>query len=307
MTSAPGDRATAGRNRSMSLLDELTVNALDPGYQQTVDRRVSGAGTADQPGGRRDHPRRYPRRRRGLLVAGLLVAGLLLATAAAQARSRAPASAQVRSSLAADVAARTRDTDALQSQVAQLRVQVAAARGRGLAATRSGTAMAEQVAALEEANGGTPLRGPGLRVTLADATLPTPDPLAATKRPSALPGDAGRIADRDVQDVVNALWAAGAEAISVGGQRLTPQTAIRAAGQAILVDFRPLSPPYDVIALGEQSQLGNRFGDSPTARRFRTYAATYGIGFTIRSERALTVPVGAGPPLRAARPPAPAP
>ena len=47
--------------------------------------------------------------------------------------------------------------------------------------------------------------------------------------------------DRDLQVIVNGLWAAGAEAIAVNGQRLTACSAIRSAGEAILVDFRPLS------------------------------------------------------------------
>ena len=46
---------------------------------------------------------------------------------------------------------------------------------------------------------------------------------------------------RDLQIVVNGLWASGAEAVSVNGQRLTSKAAIRFAGQAILVNYRPLT------------------------------------------------------------------
>ena len=55
--------------------------------------------------------------------------------------------------------------------------------------------------------------------------------------------DTGRVLDRDLQVMVNALWAAGAEAIAINGQRLTARSAIRYAGEAILLDFRPLVPP----------------------------------------------------------------
>ena len=60
----------------------------------------------------------------------------------------------------------------------------------------------------------------------------------------------------DLQNVANALWAAGAEAIAINGQRLTATSTIRAAGNAILVDFRPVTSPYEVSAIGP-----GRYGD----------------------------------------------
>ena len=84
-------------------------------------------------------------------------------------------------------------------------------------------------------------RGPGMRLTLDDA--PAKD---ATKNAGRQPAQQrrarqGRVIARDLQIVVNGLWASGAEAISVNGQRLTSKAAIRFAGQAILVDYRPLT------------------------------------------------------------------
>src|SRR5207302_160556 len=60
----------------------------------------------------------------------------------------------------------------------------------------------------------------------------------------------GLVLDRDLQDVANELWHDGAEAIAINGQRLTATTTIRAAGGAILVDFRPVTAPYQVSAIG---------------------------------------------------------
>jgi uncharacterized protein YlxW (UPF0749 family) len=65
----------------------------------------------------------------------------------------------------------------------------------------------------------------------------------------------GRVRDADLQDVVNGLWAAGAEAVAVDGQRLTALSAIRSAGESVLVDLRPLSPPYTVEAVGDPAAL----------------------------------------------------
>ena len=74
--------------------------------------------------------------------------------------------------------------------------------------------------------------------------------------------DIGRVRDRDLQRVINGLWESGAEAISINGQRLTALSAIRAAGDAILVDNRPLVPPYTVLAVGDGERLSRRFQNS---------------------------------------------
>ena len=110
----------------------------------------------------------------------------------------------------------------------------------------------------------------------------------------------GRVLDRDLQDVTNALWAAGTEAMSINGLRLTVQTAIRSAGEAILVDFRPLSPPYVLRAVGDPARLEPDFVDSPTGRRFATYTSLYQLGFEVARARELLLPAaGADEPPNA--------
>jgi uncharacterized protein YlxW (UPF0749 family) len=83
------------------------------------------------------------------------------------------------------------------------------------------------------------LAGPGAVVTVTDA-------------PGAEAGSLNRVLDRDLQDIVNALWREGARGIAVDDERLTARSAIRSAGEAILVNYRPLQPPYVVTALGVQ-------------------------------------------------------
>ena len=72
--------------------------------------------------------------------------------------------------------------------------------------------------------------------------------------------------DDDLQLVVNALWAAGAEAISINGQRLGPTTAIRFAGEAVLVDFRPVTNPYEISAIGDPDTLSLDVPDGPAGQ-----------------------------------------
>ena len=73
----------------------------------------------------------------------------------------------------------------------------------------------------------------------------------------------GVILDTDLQSLVNALWTAGAEAISINGNRLTSLTAIRFAGRAITVDYRSLTPPYVIDAIGNPETLPARLLETP--------------------------------------------
>ena len=96
----------------------------------------------------------------------------------------------------------------------------------------------------------------------------------------------------DLQIVSNGLWAAGAEAISINGQRLTTRSAIRFAGQAILVDFRPLVRPYVVTAIGDAKALQSSFGSSPTGSYLKSLEDNYGIPVAISGSASLTCPAG---------------
>lgn len=279
------DPSSAGRrvDGSMSLLVDMSAAALDPSYAEAAARRRSGVA----------RPRLSMSRR---LLVGVLLVGLGTGVAAAQARQRADEIGASRRALLNDVRDRTAATDRLAEKAATLRSAVGASRAQALGTDARGREAAAEVATLELASGGVAVRGQGLVVTLDDAR----DAGVAASDRGGQPGD-GRIYDRDVQDVVNALWAAGAEAISVNDQRLTSQTAIRSAGEAVLVDLRPLSPPYVLRAIGGVDALEPAFVDSPTARRFQTWTSLYGLGFEVRRARDLRLPAGGAPDLRLAR------
>jgi uncharacterized protein YlxW (UPF0749 family) len=110
------------------------------------------------------------------------------------------------------------------------------------------------------------------------------------------------VLDLDLQELVNGLWAAGAEAVSINDLRLTARTAIRSAGEAILVDYRPLSPPYVVRAIGDPRALEPTFADSAEGRRLSTYTTLYGLRYDLRSAGDLHLPAGSAPEPRAATP-----
>lgn len=279
--------ATTGQQRrvdaSMSLLVDIETSALDPAYAEASrGKRGEGGGGA------------LRRRASGGTVALLLViTGLLVATTVVQARLRAPAAERTRSALERDIRRESDQVDALSRELEQLRTSTTRARNDALTATTTGAALAAQLDRLEAAVGETPVAGAGLRVRLDDAPEPQQNPVAGDQ-----PADTSRILDRDVQDVVNELWSGGAQAIAVNGIRLSAQTAIRSAGQAVLVDFQPLSPPYEVTAIGDPVALDTSFGASQTASRLRTYAQAYGIRFSYKRVSKASVPAAGSTSLR---------
>jgi uncharacterized protein YlxW (UPF0749 family) len=115
------------------------------------------------------------------------------------------------------------------------------------------------------------------------------------------------VRDGDLQLVVNSLWAAGAEAVSINGQRLGPTTAIRFAGEAVLVDFRPVTNPYRVSAIGNPGTLSRRFLASPEVGALAVISKSFGLRFDFAQEDQLNLPAASVPELRAAGVPEPVP
>ncbi|HEX7321632.1 MAG TPA: DUF881 domain-containing protein, partial [Mycobacterium sp.] len=109
------------------------------------------------------------------------------------------------------------------------------------------------------------------------------------------------ILDRDLQLVVNSLWASGAEAISVDGVRIGPNVTIRQAGGAILVDNSPVASPYTVLAVGSPQQLQQGFDRSNGLYRLRLLEVSYGVGVTVSAADGLRLPAGAVRDVRFAK------
>jgi uncharacterized protein YlxW (UPF0749 family) len=275
----------------MSLLVDMMADTLDQGYAERAARAQQAP-----PAG----PARGPRRRRHLVpLVGILAVGVLTGAAVAEVRDRSAADRGLRGELAAEVARRTADSDALARRAAALRDDVAAVREQALGADAAGRAAQERLDALGAASATTAVRGPGVVVTLEDA--PTDDPVGEDPLRGGTVSE-GRVRDADLQDAVNGLWAAGAEAVAVDGQRLTALSAIRSAGESVLVDLRPLSPPYVVEAVGDPSRLEVRFVDGPSGRRLTTLASLYGIRFEVSRADELDLLAAGTPELRAATP-----
>lgn len=230
----------------------------------------------------------------------VLVIGLLLAAAYVQASAGAPQAAKTRAALANDVRVRSALTDRLQRQADADRSQLSRERSQALADSAAGRQLAGALRHLEVATSLVPLDGPGLALTVADAPV-RPDPVTGQPPPTD-PTGPGRVQDRDLAGLVNGLWAAGAEAVSVDGQRLSPVSTIRSAGGAILVDFRPVSSPYELQAIGNADRMQAQFTDSPVSRSFSTIAQVYGLTFSVRRQARLALPAAPAPQLQYAVP-----
>ncbi len=210
-------------------------------------------------------------RRQRLLVAAVALglAGFVLALGVSSQVLNAPAVDSLRAQLIERVEAADSRNRELVDVSGALRDDLRAAQQEGLGVSGAGRTVADEVAELELVTGYTAAVGPGALVTLDDAP-----PDETSEDP-----ELERVLDKDLQLAVNGLWAAGAEAIAVNGQRLTAQSAIRSAGGAILVNYRPLKPPYRVEAIGPQN-LAGRFEQTPDAAQLRDVSAQFGIGLT---------------------------
>ena len=271
---------------SMSLLVDLMQDAADPAYAEAAAARP----VQQAPRG----PRAARRVASGALVVALV--GVLTGIAAASVRA-ADDDRTERSGLLQQVRERTAQSDALSRQEAELRTQVAAARDAALAA--SGGAAAAALQQLELAAATSAVTGPGVVVVLNDRA---PDDKSSPALQRGGQVGSGRVLDRDLQQAVNGLWAAGAEAVSINDLRLTARTAIRSAGEAILVDYHPLSPPYTVRAIGDPDRLEPDFADGVAGRQLAAYTSLYGLRFSVTSADALLLPAGTAPDPRSAQP-----
>ncbi len=181
----------------------------------------------------------------GLVVAA--VVGLIIIAALLNTRLSSDERQQTRSLLSERVQSLSDSVAERQAGVDQLATDVRSLQDRLLAASDSGPARAAAISTLSAQAATSELSGPGVVVTIDDA-------------PDAQAGSLNRVLDRDLQDIVNAMWRDGATGIAINEQRLTGSTAIRAAGEAILVNYQPLNRPYVITSVGGTSSVNEDSG-----------------------------------------------
>ncbi|MET8945915.1 DUF881 domain-containing protein [Streptomyces sp. NPDC004542] len=272
----------------MSLITNVMDHSLDDGYAEAAARRKAQGEAGGLP--------KTLRAKLGL-ASGLVLAALVVTVGAAQARVAAPVVAKERQELIDRIDRETSAADKLEGDVDKLRDDVSE-RQRAALSKSGGSGQADLVGVL---SGATAVHGPGVKLVVNDAKEATTGG-GGNPRETADFSDTGRVRDRDMQRVVNGLWASGAEAVSINGQRLTALSAIRAAGDAILVDNKPLVPPYTVLAVGDAKKLSTRFQNSADGLYLHALEENYGIRTSISTESDVRVPAAPSVIVRTAQP-----
>ena len=265
-------------------LTELFQNPLDPGYADAAARKA-----------REGEPTGWRKWTSGGVATVTLVGlGFLFVVAYQQTVADEPARTKARATLIEQVQNRRDETTKLQGRADELGDEVSQLREREL-----GGATAARLRDLEAATGLAPVQGSGATIRLADG--PTPINAVTGERNTV-----ARVKDTDLQLATNALWSLGAEAITINGQRLTATSTIRQAGEAILVDFQPVTTPYEVIAIGPDD-LATDFRDGYAGRFFKELSAKYGMSFEASDAHDVTLPAATELKLRVAEPSTPPP
>lgn len=139
-------------------------------------------------------------------------------------------------------------------------------------------------AGADVASGTVAVTGTGVVVTLDDAA-------ADGARPAGVTADDLVVHQQDLQGVINALWAGGAEAMALMDQRVISTSAFQCIGNVLSLQGRRYSPPYRVTAIGDPDALMAALDADPTVRAYRSWVDAVGLGWQVdESTEPLRVP-----------------
>lgn len=254
-------------DESMSLLRELLDNPLDAGYRTAPRSAAPGPG----------RPLTW---RQVLVVVAAFVIGAGAVWSARELRSP-EGTVTARTVLLDQIVERRAVGDELQAANESRQIEIEELRAAALEGADQD--VLEELAVLGVASGMSRVSGPGIVVELTDSE-------------AAQAGEAGteeeRVKDIDLQVLVNGLWASGAEAIAVDGQRLSSTSAIRAAGQTILVNLAPVASPYTVEVIGDPVELQTRLARTVAGAHLGVLRSSFGIRseITVAEDLVLSAP-----------------
>ena len=261
-------RAQTGHapDASMDLLNQIIRQPMDPDYAFAAVGNESPQG----------------RWKLGVLA---MIIGALFAVAALQTTRAAPALQSERSELISRVQTAEREQDELRGRVTSLTEDIATLRTAALGDDDAARLVEAQISTLDPVVGNTAVTGPGVLIVVDDS-------------PSAAADARDRVLDIDLQVLANGLWEGGAEAISINGHRLSNLTAIRSAGDAITVDYRSLTRPYRVEAIGDVRTLQARFVESSAGAWWNDLAQNRRMRYEISDVKQLDLAADPGIVLR---------
>jgi uncharacterized protein YlxW (UPF0749 family) len=254
----------------MGLLDYLTTHAMDEDYEFVSEQRqrnqTEGEGKDTSSTSR-------------IGVVGALVMALfavLVVTAAVQTSRNSVSNEKERRELVGQVDQARSQVDGDRSRLTSLQQEVRRLQTQQLSSDSSAQGVLATIKLLGMRTGTIAVRGPGVRVVADDA------PGADSAR--------NQVLDSDLQKLVNGLWEAGAEAISLNGQRLTNLSTIRLAGKAITVNAHSLRRPYVINAIGNKDTLPARFAETSSGQAWLDLEREVGLRLKITPVSSLRLP-----------------
>lgn len=263
---------TTQRDVTVPLLNRIISESLDQDYQLLATWQT--------------HAAKPPSARRAAMVV-LALFGLLIGTAAVESGRSADEATGERSSLIAQIETRRERVNAQQQLLTELRAESRSLESELESLDASAEETADRVDELNQPTGFSRVRGPGLRITVADA-------------PGA--DEARLVRADDLAILLDGLWNAGAEAIAIDDQRITMVTSLRNSGLSIGVNQVALTAPYTVRAIGDPRTLQAELLDSTSGLTWQTLVEQLDFRVQVQNVDDMVLPAAQSRTLRAAKP-----
>ena len=226
-----------------------------------------------------------PARGLAVLLASTML-GFLLTLQIQTAMNRPPATPEYSRDLSAVTIQRLEvEQKSLKDSIARLRARIVTQQQAATSGASSLSSLTDELGRQRLAAGLSVPHGPGVSVILDDSTKTMP---AGDDAANYL------IHDFELRDVASLLWLAGAEALAINDERLVASTSIYCVGSTIIVNNTRLSPPYEIRALGNASQLEEALKDPGTLKKIKSRSKLYGIQFKYAQAKDLTLPAFTG-------------
>lgn len=257
--------------------DELVVGHDHPRVRSAAQRMIRSLRRA------RVRERRRPGSRAGRVASlGVVAVAALMATVGSLSSQGSDLRADRNTELIDLVRSQAGINKELQAQLGGLRKDVDT-----LSKSDAGNpALAEQLEQASLDAGTTAVSGPAVRVTLTDAPL--------SVQPIGVDEDLLVVHQQDIQMVVNLFWAAGAEAMTIQGQRVISSTGVKCVGNSVVLHGIPYAPPYEIVAIGDPVALLGALDSSDQVRIYRQYADRYQLGWKQEDVGRVSMPAYTG-------------
>ncbi len=219
------------------------------------------------------------------LAAIFLILGILLSTSFYAQKKWDVTPGPRKKKLIEFIKSQDRQREKIEYDLQKLRAEVDGFQKKAVATEGEMGSFGKEIDALKELAGLTETKGEGIEVIISDA-----EDVPSNKDPNNY-----IVHDYDLQIIINALWRAGAEAVSLNGQRFVSTTAIRCAGSTVMCNSEPLGSPYVIEAIGEPDALIEILDDDPDSKQLiQVYAKAYDMPINVSKIEELDMPAYEG-------------